>query len=288
MNQEFSKGDFEHYFQPLGTGVRRPIVLTIAGFDPSCGAGITADLKVFAAHGTYGMAAITGLTVQSTQGVRSIQPVEPDLLQQTLACLLEDSNFDGIKIGMLSSSQNLKIIAEFLKSANSGQVVLDPILRSTSGELLSGQESLSDLRELLLPEVDWVTPNLAELEVLTGEKVTDRGDIPSAASLLQKKVKGERLNVLVTGGHLHVPEDYILTVEGESFWIAGERIETTSTHGTGCTFSSALLCELVRGRSPRAAAEAAKSYVLEALQQAYAVGKGHGPLNHLYRLDRSI
>lgn len=287
MNQEFSKGDFEHLFQPLGTGVRRPIVLTIAGFDPSCGAGITADLKVFAAHGTYGMAAITGLTVQSTQGVRSIQPVDPDLLRQTLTCLLEDVAFDGIKIGMLASLQNLKIIAEFLKSANSGQVVLDPILRSTSGELLSGQESLSELRELLLPEVDWVTPNLAELEALTGEKVTDRGDIPSAASLLQKKVKGERLNVLVTGGHLHVPEDYILTAEGESYWITGERIETTSTHGTGCTFSSALLCELIRGRSPRTAAEAAKGYVLEALRQAYPVGKGHGPLNHLYRLDQS-
>lgn len=273
--------------EPLERRPRRPVALSIAGFDPSSGAGVTADLKVFAAHGIYGMSAITGLTVQSTQGVRDILPVDPEFLQKTLECLVEDVNFDGIKIGMLSSSQNLKIIKGFLEKFAFRHVVLDPILRATSGALLSGQEDLKFLRETLLPQITWITPNLAELSALTGESVVKRADIPSAARWLKSQAGGRGLNVVVTGGHLPVPEDYLLTAENEEVWIRGERIKTASTHGTGCTFSSSLLCQLIKGLLPQEATEAAKHYVTRALQTAYPVGKGHGPLNHFFTLDEA-
>jgi hydroxymethylpyrimidine/phosphomethylpyrimidine kinase len=272
-------------YEAQGTRTSWPLALTIAGFDPSSGAGITADLKVFAAHGVYGMAAITGLTVQSTQGVRRSQAVEADLLQETLDCLAEDAKFDGVKIGMLAAAQNIKIIRGFLERSAPGHIVLDPILHSSSGALLSGQEDLNFWREELLPYVTWVTPNLRELSALIGKEVAVREDIPAAALRLRDQVEGRRLNVLVTGGHLPEPEDYVLTSQGEGFWMRGERIHTQSTHGTGCTFSSSLLCHLLRGLSPREAAEAAKNYVTEALRRAYPIGRGHGPLNHLFSLE---
>jgi hydroxymethylpyrimidine/phosphomethylpyrimidine kinase len=263
----------------------RLLALTIAGFDPSAGAGITADLKVFAAHGIYGMAAITGLTVQSTQGVRSIQAADPGLLRETLDCLAEDVRFDGIKIGMLAASKNIKTIKDFLKKLEIQHVVLDPILRSSSGELLSGQEDFESWREELLPYVSWVTPNLRELSVLTGLDVSSKEDVPGAALQLRDQVKGGRLNVVVTGGHLPEPEDYVLTSDGKAFWVKGEKIDTQSTHGTGCTFSSSLLCHLMKGLSQRDAAEKTKGYVTEALRKAYPIGRGHGPLNHLFILE---
>ncbi len=269
----------------LGAHSRRLIALTIAGFDPSSGAGITADLKVFAAHRVYGMAAITGLTVQSTQGVRRNQPVDPQLFQETLDCLAEDANFDGIKIGMLSSSQNAKIIRFYLEKRVSRHIVLDPILRSTSGELLSGRDDLRVLQEVLLDQVTWITPNLMELSALVGREVKAREEMPDAAARLQQQVSGRGLNVFVTGGHLPIPEDYVLTSEGEAFWLPGQRVDTTSTHGTGCTLSSALLCLLMKGLSPRESAEAAKGYVTAALRTAYPIGKGHGPLNHFFTLE---
>lgn len=272
-------------FEPVKTPRGRLLALTVAGFDPSSGAGITADLKVFAAHGIYGMAAITGLTVQSTQGVLASHAVDPEILKQTLKCLAEDANFDGIKIGMLASPQNLKIIKDFLEVCSAKEVVLDPILRSTSGMLLNGEADWRTLKESLLPYVTWITPNLAELEVLSGCTVRNRDDIPAAAQQLQIQVRGRGLSVVVTGGHLPVPEDYVLTTKGEAFWIPGERVETTSTHGTGCTFSSALLSQLLKGLSSRGATEAAKTYVTRALQTAYPIGRGHGPLNHLFTLD---
>lgn len=271
---------------PSETHSRRALALTIAGFDPSSGAGVTADLKVFAAHKIYGMAAITGLTVQSTQGVKCSRAVDPQLLQETLDCLGEDVNFDGIKIGMLSSSLNAKIISFYLEKIGPMPIILDPILRSTSGALLSGQEDLKTLREMLLDRVSWITPNITELSALTGREVKEREEIPEAALQLQDLAKGGRgLNILVTGGHLPMPEDYLLTSQGEAFWLPGERVDTRSTHGTGCTFSSALLCHLIRGLPPRKSAEAAKAYVTAALQKAYPIGKGYGPLNHLFTLE---
>ena len=260
-------------------------VLTIAGFDPSSGAGVTADLMVFRAHGLFGTSCITGLTVQSTVGVRATHPVAAEVVRETLECLWDDLPPDGIKIGMLATAANVAAVAEFLTSARGAcPVVLDPVLRSSSGRELLEADGVRLLRERLLPLVDWVTPNLDELAILSGRRVVERDDLPEAARALQRLPPSLNvgLNVLATGGHLAVPDDFVLTADGRMRWLAGERIETTSTHGTGCALSSALLCGLVRGDAD--APGSAKKYVAGALLSAGAMGKGCGPLNHLWEM----
>jgi hydroxymethylpyrimidine/phosphomethylpyrimidine kinase len=263
----------------------RPAVLTIAGFDPSSGAGVTADLKVFAAHRLYGLSAITALTVQSTQGVRRTQALNPEFLAETLACLSSDINITGVKIGMLATAQIVRVVSRFLADSPIPRhhIVLDPIIRSSSGRTLLDAGGLDRLRNELLPIVGWTTPNLDELAALARVDVSGRESISSAAQSLASGYPG--LNVLVTGGHLDPPDDYLLTADGASQWFPGRKIETTATHGTGCTFSSALLCQLVAGSSPAEAVAGAKQYVRTAMEHAYPIGKGRGPLHHLYQLD---
>jgi hydroxymethylpyrimidine/phosphomethylpyrimidine kinase len=268
-----------------------PVALTIAGFDPGSGAGITADLKTFAAHRIYGVACISAMTVQSTLGVRAVEPLQPMLVRQTLECLAEDVSLSGIKIGMLGSSAVVCEVSSFL-TAQSGtipreRIVLDPVLRSTSGTALIDQDGVRVIREELLPRVGWITPNVDELALLAGGS-PDREEVPSAAARLQAiaaRLGNDALNVVVTGGHLSRPDDFLLTASGAGNWLAGEKIITNATHGTGCAFSSALLCELISGRSPEEAVAAAKAYVTEALRSAYPVGKGKGPMNHLFPFD---
>lgn len=275
-------------------------VLTIAGFDPSSGAGVTADLMVFAAHGLYGTACITALTVQSTLGVRTTHATPAAVVEATLACLNVDIPPAGIKIGMLSNADNTFRICEYLsqlqlkhsidlKSAHI-PIVLDPVLRSTSGRELIDVPGVAALRDRLLPLVDWVTPNLDELAVLTGETVARRDHLPRACQVLQntidKKFGGPRVGVFATGGHLETPDDFLLPPSGEGFWLRGERIVTQATHGTGCALSSAFLSRLVLGDPPREAAVAAKLYVAGALRTAAKVGTGRGPMNHLWPLLR--
>lgn len=274
-----------------GRTASRPTVLTVAGFDPSSGAGITADLKVFAAHRLYGLSALTALTVQSTQGVRRVQPVDAGLLRETLECLAEDIPVAGVKIGMLATRANVETLAEFLHVAAvpRGRVVLDPILQSSSGKALLEADGVKALRERLLPQVGWVTPNLAELTALEGMEANDRRTTCDAARRLAKMVRQSDnvgLNVVVTGGHAAKPDDFLRAADGEEHWFPGERIETQATHGTGCSFSSALLCRLVLGDGPVEAVGAAKQFVREAMETAYPVGRGKGPLHHLYRLER--
>jgi hydroxymethylpyrimidine/phosphomethylpyrimidine kinase len=268
-----------------------PVALTIAGFDPGSGAGITADLKTFAAHRIYGVACISALTVQSTLGVRAVEPLPAILVRQTLECLAEDVSLSGIKIGMLGSSAVVREVSSFL-TAQSGtipreRIVLDPVLRSTSGTALIDRDGLRVIREELLPRVGWITPNVDELAVLAGG-IPDREEVPAAAARLQAiaaRLGNDALNVVVTGGHLSRPDDFLLTASGAGNWLAGEKIITNATHGTGCAFSSALLCELISGRSPEEAVAAAKAYVTEALRSAYPIGKGKGPMNHLFPFD---
>ncbi len=263
----------------------RPAALTIAGFDPSSGAGVTADLKVFAAHSLYGLAAITALTVQSTQGVRRSHAVNPGFLGETLDCLASDIAIAGVKIGMLATADIVGVVARFL--AGSGisrqRLVLDPIIRSSSGRTLLDAAGLESLQRELLPLVGWVTPNLDELAELAGAEVSDRDSIAAVSRLLAGNYPG--LNIVVTGGHLDPPDDFLLTAEGAEHWFPGRKIETTATHGTGCTFSSALLAQVIAGLPPPEAVAGAKQYVQSAMEAAYPVGKGRGPLNHLYRLD---
>lgn len=275
-----------------------PVVLTIAGFDPSSGAGITADLKVFAAHRLYGLSAITALTVQSTLGVRRSQPVDPGLLAETLDCLAhpdEDLPIAGVKIGMVGSGENVLVIADWLTRCGlpRERVVLDPVLVSSSGRELLDRSGMERVREQLLPRVGWLTPNLRELGCLTGLPVEDREQMLLAARHLACEAG---LGVVATGGHLDPPDDLLVLPEslrrkvgGQAsdegiFWFPGQRIESRATHGTGCAFSSALLCHLVMGESPVAAVDCAKQYVRGAMLAAYPVGKGRGPLHHLYAL----
>ena len=260
-------------------------VLTIAGFDPSSGAGVTADLKVFAAHGLFGVSCITGLTVQSTVGVRDSEPVAAHVVRATLDCLREDLALDGVKIGMLATAENVAAVADFLGALRDAggkvPVVLDPVLRSSSGRELLEADGVALIKDRLLPLVDWVTPNLEELGVLTGQRVAERGEMAAAAAALRREFAG--LNVLATGGHLAVPDDLEATLKGER-WLVGERVKSRSTHGTGCALSSALLCALVLGDAD--AALAAKIYVAEAIRSAVPLGKGNGPVNHLWPLWR--
>ena len=261
-------------------------VLTIAGFDPSSGAGVTADLMVFAAHGLFGISCITALTVQSTTGVVATHAVAGGTVRSTLDCLQADLPVAGIKIGMLSTGANVAAVADFLTTLqNQGQripVVLDPVLRSSSGRELLDPEGVTLVQERLLPLVDWVTPNLDELGILTGRSVVGRNDLEPAARALQ--TRGSNLNVFATGGHLNPPDDLVLTADGEVHWLAGEQIVTQSTHGTGCALSSALLSRLVLGDHALSASVAAKKYVAEAIRSATPIGQGHGPINHLWPL----
>ena len=266
-------------------------VLTIAGFDPSSGAGVTADLMVFGAHGLFGTSCITGLTVQSTRGVRSTHPTDPEVIRSTLETLARDLPPAGIKIGMLCSAVAAAEVIGFLSRQRGREdafpVVLDPVLCSSSGRELLEPSGIDLLRSDMLRLVDWVTPNLDELAVLTGLPVESPADISAAAHTLRSFTAGEethKINVLVTGGHRDPPDDLLLPAGGEPVWIPGERIASTSTHGTGCAFSSALLSRLVLGDGPYAAALAAKQYVAEAIRSAEARGGGNGPLNHLWPL----
>ena len=262
-------------------------VLTIAGFDPSSGAGVTADLMVFAAHGLFGLSCITALTVQSTQGVKATQPVAAEIIRDTLACLEDDMPAAGIKIGMLATTRAVDEVAEFLTSlrqrGRNVPVVLDPVLRSTSGRELLEPAGIGRMQRLLLPLVDWVTPNLDELSVLDHANGCKLEDPVAAARRLQQSCPN--LNVVVTGGHLPEPVDLLVTAAGEVISIAGERIDSISTHGTGCAYSSALLSYVVLGDAPVAAVRAAKQYVAQAIRSASPIGRGIGPLRHLWPLD---
>ncbi len=276
---------------PAWQGRRDRVVWSVAGFDPSSGAGVTADLMTFAAFGLFGCSAITALTVQNTSGVYGWEAVGVDLLQTTLASLDEDLPALGIKIGMLGTPELAGVVAQFLSSKRlqnekyAPVVVLDPVLRSSSGRPLFPDEGLEVFRELLLPAVDWITPNWAELAVLSGEPVESVPRAEQAARVLQSR--WPKLGVVATGGDQDQPVDLVLSPTGETVILPGSRVETTSTHGTGCAFSSALLAELVNGAAAAEAARAAKAFVEGALRAAPGLGKGRGPTDLLWPLRRA-
>ncbi len=261
--------------------------LTIAGHDPSSGAGITADVLVFAAHGLFATSAITALTVQSTTGVRHVEPVSPHLLRQSLDCLEEDLPVDGIKIGMLATAENVHTVAEYLarvRRERAIQVVLDPVLTSSSGALLLDDAGVQLLLRDLLPLVDVITPNLQEAALLSGLPCRAHEDMLAAASAL--RATSTNLTVIVTGGHLTEPADLLLEDAGPR-WFPGKRIRTRSTHGTGCAFSSALLANRMLGATWSQAAQSAKNFVTEAMQKAVPRGQGKGPMSLFHQRQGS-
>ena len=257
-----------------------PILLTIAGFDPSCGAGIAADLKTFAAHNCYGIAAVTALTVQSTQGVRSVHPTPAPTLRAQLDALADDCAIAAVKIGMLGTKANAVAVAEFLDKYKFPHVVLDPVTKPTSGTAeLIDESGLKFLRDEFIRRATLITPNIPEAELLTGIPVKDVNDMKAAALKLGEQ--GARA-VIVTGGHLEKPID-VLWQGGEVVPLAGDPVKSENTHGSGCTFSSAIAAQLALGQQIHEAAILAKAYVTKAIEKSFSIGKGHGPLNHFYR-----
>ena len=260
--------------------------LTIAGFDPSSGAGVTADLMVFAAHGLFGTSAITSLTIQSTIGVADSRPTEAKYLRDTLDYLQHDLPPAGIKLGMLATKDIVTEVASFLRTVRqtSGQpwIVIDPVLRSSSGRELLSSEAVEVLVADLLPLADVVTPNTQELSILTGFPATTPQEIEDAARHLIRRTGCG--HVVATGGEGNPPRDLLVSSTAPSQWISGERVNSFSTHGTGCVFSSAVLAGLIRGDAPHEAVIAAKKYVTEGIRRATPLGHGHGPLNHLWPL----
>lgn len=264
------------------------VVWSIAGFDPSSGAGVTADLMTFAAHGLFGCSAITALTMQSTLGVSGWEAVSPDLLRQTLQCLQEDVPAAGIKLGMLGTPGVSAVVAEFLREVRKNRrpvAVWDPVLRSSSGRDLYPAEHLDALRTQMLPVVDWITPNWAELALLAEAEVRDIEEAARAARRLCAGYPG--LSVVATGGDQSRPVDLLVQQGRDPVSFEGTRVETTSTHGTGCAFSSALLAQLVRGTPASDAVAGAKTFVEGALRQAPGVGHGRGPMGLLWPLRQA-
>ncbi|MDE3181202.1 MAG: bifunctional hydroxymethylpyrimidine kinase/phosphomethylpyrimidine kinase [Acidobacteriota bacterium] len=260
-----------------------PIILTIAGFDPTGGAGITADLKTFAAHNCYGVAAITALTVQNTRGVAAVYPVDGKSLRESAEALLDDGRVSAIKVGMIGSAEGAAVIRDILTRARALPSVLDPVLRSASGfELIDGA-GISMLRGELLKLPTIITPNVDEASALTGLKVENPDEMKAAA---KKLVEMGARAVVVTGGHLEKATDVFY--DGAAFEIfMTDRIKPDNTHGTGCTFSSALAANLALGKQLRDAIVLAKVFVSEAIRKAFPIGPGRMPLHHLYRMQQA-
>jgi hydroxymethylpyrimidine kinase/phosphomethylpyrimidine kinase len=260
--------------------VAPPIVLTIAGFDPSAGAGIAADIKTFAAHNCYGVAAITALTVQSTQGVKSVHDTPAAELRAQLDTLLEDIKINAIKIGMLGHRGNAVVIAEFLDRAGVANVVLDPVMKSTSGETdLVDAGGVKYLAEELMKRATVVTPNISEAEILSGISIKDTASMEAAA---RKIVERGARAVVVKGGHMEKAVD-VLFDGTEVLRFGGDHLKTENTHGSGCTFASAIAAQLASGRPLRESVLLAKAYVTKAIEKGFPIGKGPGPLDHFYR-----
>ena len=257
-----------------------PVILSIAGYDPSSGAGVTADVKAAAALGCYAVTCITAVTVQSTQGVVRVQPLGADLVSQTLENLYADVSIAAVKIGMLGCGEVASAIATFLESRKLPNIVVDPVLVSSSGAALLDESGVDVLRSRLLPLCDVITPNIFEAILLA--EVADsliQNVRPLSAALHRLGAKA----VVVTGGHLDPPNDFLSDCRSGTSEVAiipGERIDSRSTHGTGCAFATALACRLALGENLRSAVAAAKDYVRRAILSAYPLGKGVGPLNH--------
>ncbi len=285
-----------------------PVVLTVAGFDPSSGAGITADIKTIAAHECYGVACITALTVQSTQGVRQLEAVNPAVIAGTLDELASDFNIQGVHIGMLATESVVLAVANFLEKTRLPHIVLDPILKSSSGADLLDAAGRRLMIERLFPLAEVVTPNLDEARAICAPSLAAAADASSSqgdpagngtvslgAAVDSMRQAARRLhalgatNVVITGGHLEKAIDLLsfTTEKGiEQELFKADRQKSTSTHGTGCAFATAVACHLAHGRGLPEAVLLSKAYISAAIINAQPLGHGAGPLHHLYRMTQ--
>ena len=258
-------------------------VLTIAGSDSSGGAGIQADIKTMTAHGVYGMSVITALTAQNTMGISGVLNIPGEFVKEQLIAVFEDIFPDAVKIGMLPNKEVMEAVEEMLTKYVAKNIVLDPVLGSTSGTSLSAVESREFLKERLFPLCTLITPNVPEAETLCEMKILNREDAREAAGFLAGKYS---CNVLIKGGHLDYEQNGksadLLYMRDESFcWFEEERIDNTNTHGTGCTLSSAIASNLAIGHELKEAVILAKKYITSCIGAGLDIGKGRGPLNHM-------
>lgn len=257
-------------------------VLAIAGSDSSGGAGIQADIKTITSHNQYAMSVITALTAQNTKGVFAIQESSPDFVKAQLDVVFIDIFPDAVKIGMVSSAEIIKVIAERLRYYKPSFVVVDPVMISTSGSRLISETAKAALKNDLFPLSALITPNIPEAEVLCGFAIKDFSDMQKATIEIFNRFK---CNVLVKGGHLSSPDTTDLLLEnGELRIFQGKRVNNNNTHGTGCTLSSAIACGLATGKSLSESVQSAKEYVSGALEFGLNLGNGAGPINHMWKL----
>ena len=256
--------------------------LTVAGSDCSGGAGIQADLKTMTMNGVYAMSAITALTAQNTTGVRAIQESTPEFLKQQLDAIFQDIYPDAVKIGMVSSCQLIRVIADRLRYYDAKNVVVDPVMVATSGSALMKTDAVRTLVEELIPLASLVTPNVPEAEILSGLTIKTKEDMMTAAKQL-----GDRYHcaVLLKGGHSINDANDLLYANGELIWFEGKRIDNPNTHGTGCTLSSAIAANLAKGFTLAESVQRAKNYISGALGAMLDLGKGSGPMNHAFDLQ---
>lgn len=258
------------------------VALTIAGSDSCGGAGIQADLKTFQALGVYGMSAVTAVTVQNTQKVHAVQEIDPRIVHDQIICLFEDISIDAVKIGMVSNTELINAIAEALEEIQRPPVVLDPVMISKSGYALLKEEAQRALTDRLFPMAEVVTPNIPEAEALVGRSISDIKQMENAAKEI---LEYGAAKVVVKGGHLKGAQAIDVLYDGRSFQhLSSPRLSTTNTHGTGCTFSSAIAAYLARGVDFFGAVQKAKDYITGAIENALNIGKGHGPTHHFYDL----
>ena len=255
-------------------------VLTIAGSDCSGGAGIQADIKTITAHKMYAMSAITALTAQNTTGVYGILDAGADFVGLQLDCIFQDIYPDAVKIGMVANKDIITMIADKLIEYKAKNIVADPVMVSTAGSRLMEEDAAATIKKKLLPIATLITPNLPEAEVLCGFPIKNQADCIKAAETIAKKIPTA---ILIKGGHLTDTADDLLWDKGDIHWFKGERINNPNTHGTGCTLSSAIASNLAAGYDLAASIQNAKNYITGALKANLNLGKGSGPLNHIYQ-----
>ncbi|MBI2171902.1 MAG: bifunctional hydroxymethylpyrimidine kinase/phosphomethylpyrimidine kinase [Chloroflexi bacterium] len=261
-----------------------PTAMTIAGSDSGGGAGIQADLKTFAALGVYGTSALTAITAQNTLGVTAIHEIPTEVIAAQIEAIVTDIGADAVKTGMLSSSAVIRTVARELKRRRVTRLVVDPVMVAKGGDRLLQEEAVEALRTVLLPLATVVTPNTPEAEVLTGMTIRNNKDAREAARRIA--AMGAK-SVVVKGGHLEGREAVDTLYDGSGFQeFTAERIPTKNTHGTGCTFASAIAAGLAKGLSVPEAVAAAKDYVTSAIKADLQIGHGHGPLDHFWMLRR--
>ncbi len=255
--------------------------LSIAGSDSCGGAGIQADIKTMTALGVYGMTAITALTAQNTTGVKQVEEVTKEFLEAQLDCIFEDIRPDAVKTGMIPNAELMEAVAQRLSYYEVHNLVIDPVMVATSGSSLMANEAVDTLKNKLLPLKGLITPNIPETQVLVGQELHTEEDMEAAAKLLYD-VYG--CSVLVKGGHgIKDANDYLYHA-GKGQWLRGERIDNPNTHGTGCTLSSAIASFLAMGEPLEDAVAHGKDYLTGAIRAGLDLGKGSGPLNHMYRM----